>query len=123
MNTLAMTLALATVATLDLILLVGAGLPGSASGERLTAVVVPLMDLCLVVSSVLLARILIAVGVRKLGFLFVLNLALFAMAAVVRARGSMPPRWLLYGVDVYWVNLYLVTLARHWPVVSGRRVA
>jgi len=120
MNMLAVALAIATVATLDLILLVGAGFP--TTGERLTAVVVPIMDLCLVVSSVLLARILIAAGVRRLGMFFVLNLALFAMAAVVRARGSMPPRWLLYGVDVYWVNLYLVALARYWPVISGRRV-
>jgi hypothetical protein len=40
---------------------------------------------------------------------------LFAIAAVIRATGSIPPRWLLFGVDVYWLNLYLVALAKLWP--------
>jgi hypothetical protein len=52
--------------------------------------------------------------------LFTLNLALFAVAVVVRLRGSMPPRWLLFGVDVYWLNLYLFALAKHWRVLAGR---
>jgi len=119
-NRLAVTLALATVAALDVILVAGAGFPDSAPGEGLIAGAVPIMDLCLVVSSVLLGRLLFANGSRGLGMLFTLNLALFAMAVVVRLRGSMPPRWLLFGVDVYWLNLYLVALARHWRVLAGR---
>jgi hypothetical protein len=42
------------------------------------------------------------------------------IAAVVRATGSMPPRWLLYGVDVYWLNLYLIALSRY-PIPGIRR--
>lgn len=78
------------------------------------------MDLCLVVSSVLLARLMFANGFRGLGTLFTINLALFAVALVVRLRGSMPPRWLLFGVDVYWLNLYLAALAKHWRVLANR---
>jgi hypothetical protein len=37
------------------------------------------------------------------------------IAAVVRATGSMPPRWLLYGVDVYSLNLYLIAVSRYPP--------
>jgi hypothetical protein len=43
----AIALAIATVAALDLIVMVGAGLPASATGERLLAIAVPTMDLCL----------------------------------------------------------------------------
>ena len=99
MNQLAVTLALATVAALDVILVAGAGVPDPALAQGLIAVGVPIMDLCLVVSSVLLGRLLFANGSRGLGMLFTLNLALFAVAVVVRLRGSMPPRWLLFGVD------------------------
>lgn len=120
MNQLAVTLALATVAALDVILVAGAGVPDPALAQGLIAVAVPIMDLCLFVSSVLLARLLFANGFRGLGTLFTINLALFAVALVVRLRGSMPPRWLLFGVDVYWLNLYLVALARHWRVLAGR---
>jgi len=119
MNQLAVALAIATVAALDLILLAGAGAPSSATGDRVIAVVVPIMDLCLLASSVLLGRLLLARGNRTLGLLFMLNLALFAIAVVVRATGGMPPRWLLYAVDVYWLNLYLVTLSRYWPTLAG----
>lgn len=120
MNKLAVALAIATVALLDLILVVGAGLPSSITGERLIAAAVPIMDLCLLSSSALLAWLLIAGGARRLGLLFTRNFVLFAIAAVVRATGSMPPRWLLYGVDVYWSNLYLVVLSRR-PIPATRR--
>jgi hypothetical protein len=113
-------LAPATILTLELIVLIGAGVPNSAAGNRLTAVLVPSMDLCLVTSSALLAWILGRNGARVFAGLFLLNLALFAAAAVMHASGSIPPRWLLYAVDVYWLSLYLITLARHWPIVSGR---
>jgi len=117
---LAIPLALATIVTLELIVLIGAGVPNSAAGSRLTAVLVPIMDLCLVTSSALLAWILGRNDARVLAGLFLFNLALFAAAAVMRASGSLPPRWLLYAVDIYWLGLYLITLGRHWPIVPGR---
>jgi hypothetical protein len=122
-NKFVVTVAIATVAALNVVLIVGAGLADSTTEQRLLAIVVPIMDLCLVLSSVLLARMLMAQGFRTLGLLFILNLVLFALALVVRLGGSMPPRWLLFTVDVYWLNLYLIALSKHWPVVSGKAAA
>jgi hypothetical protein len=119
-HAVAISLALATIVTLELIVLIGAGVPNSAAGNRPTAILVPIKDLCLETSSALLTWILGRMGARALAGLFLFNLALFAAAAVMRASGSIPPRWLLYAVDVYWPSLYLITLARHWPIVSGR---
>jgi len=113
MTKLSAALAVVTVAALDLIVIVGAGLPGSATGERLVAMAVPIMDLCLVLSSVLLGRILLAAGHRTLGTLMMLNLVLFAAAVALRVLGSIPPRWALFAADVYWLNLYLVALPKH----------
>jgi len=123
MDKLAVTLAIATVAALNVVVVVGASLPDSVTGERLLAIAVPIMDLCLVLSSVLLGRILVARGFRTLGALLILNIALFAAAVVLRVVGSIPPRWLLFTTDVYWLNLYLIALSKHWSVFSGRAAA
>jgi hypothetical protein len=123
MNKLALILGLATVAILNVVIIIGAGLPESPSGERLIATLIPALDLCLMVSSVLLGHILMTSGFRPLGALFLLNLALFAVAIVVRVSGSMPPRWLLFGTDVYWLNLYLVALAKHWRLFAAHPAA
>jgi hypothetical protein len=123
MNKLAVILAIATIAVLNFMVVVGAGLPGSATGERLLDMAVPVMDLCLVLSSVLLGRMLLATGYRTLGKLLMLNLALFAAALVLRVFGSIPPRWVLFTADVYWLNLYLVALSKHWSAVAGRAAA
>jgi hypothetical protein len=122
-NKLAVVLAVVTVAALNVIVVVGAGLPASTTGERLLGGVVPLMDLSLVLSSVLLARIFIAKGFPTLGKLFIFNIALFAIAVVVRVAGSMPPRWLLFTADAYWLNLYLIALSRHWDLWSDQSAA
>jgi hypothetical protein len=123
MNKLAVTLAIVTVAALNVIVVVGAGLPGSTTGERLLAIAVPIMDLCLVLSSVLLGRLLLATGNRTLGTLLMLNLVLFAAAVVLRVLGSIPPRWVLFTADVYWLNLYLVALSKQWSAATGRAAA
>jgi len=120
MNKSALTLGVVTVAILNVVIIVGAGLPASASGERLIAALIPVLDFCVVVSSVLLGKTLVARGLRTLGILFFLNIALFALAIVVRVSGSMPPRWLLFATDVYWLNLYLVALAKHWKLLAGQ---
>jgi hypothetical protein len=123
MNKSALTLGVVTVAILNVVIIVGAGLPDSASGERLIAALIPVLDFCMVVSSVLLGRILVTKGFRTLGILFFLNIALFALAIVVRVSGSMPPRWLLFATDVYWLNLYLVAIANHWRLFAEHPVA
>jgi hypothetical protein len=122
MNKSALTLGVVTVAILNVVIIVGAGLPDSASGEHLIAVLIPVLDFCVVVSSVLLGRVLTK-GFRTLGILFFLNLALYALAIVVRVSGSMPPRWLLFATDAYWLNLYLVALAKHWRLLADRPAA
>jgi len=123
MNKSALTLGVVTVAILNVVVIVGAGLPDSASGERLIAALIPVLDFCVVVSSVLLGKTLVARGLRTLGILFFLNIALFGLAIVVRVSGSMPPRWLLFATDVYWLNLYLVALAKHWRLLAGQPAA
>lgn len=123
MNRLAVALAIATVAALNVIVLVGAGLPASGTGEWVLAVAVPIMDGCLVLSSILLGRRFLATGHRTLGTLLLLNLTLFAAAIVTRMRGSIPPRWALFTADVYWLNLYLVALSKYWSALSGRAAA
>jgi hypothetical protein len=120
MNKLGLTLAIAAVAALNVIVVAGAGLPDSVTGERLLAIAVPIMDVSLVLSSVLLGRILLARGVRTLGIVFLLNIGLFAIAIVMRVAGSVPSRWLLFTADAYWLNLYLIALSKHWSVLSGQ---
>ena len=123
MNRLAVALAIATVGALNVIVLLGAGLPASDTSERVLAIAVPIMDVCLVTSSILLGRSFLATGHRTLGTLLLLNLALFAAAIVIRMRGSIPPRWVLFTADVYWLNLYLVALSKYWSAPSGRAAA
>ena len=120
MSRLAVALALVTIATLNVILVAGSGFPNEPLGDRRVAVAVPVMDLCLVLSSALLGRVLLARGFRALGILFLLNLVIFAAAFVVRVGGAVPPRWLLFGTDVYWLNLYLIGISKHWRTLLDR---
>jgi hypothetical protein len=115
---LALASAVVTVACLNIIIAIGSGIPESAAGEHVIAVVVPVMDIGLVLSSVLMLRMFVDNGSRALGALFALNLILFAAAALLRLTDGVIPRWVLFSVDLYWLNLYLLVLSRIWPKVN-----
>jgi hypothetical protein len=110
-------LALATIAALDLILLIGAGTdpPRPAWFGALTAAT----DLCLVASSALLGAALLRRRRRLLGSMFLANPALMLCALVLRLAGAEFGRALLFGAAVYWLNLYLVGLCVGWREIRG----
>ncbi len=105
-------LALATILALELIQLIGASSdpPRSAWFGALTAA----MDLCLVASSAILGPTLLRRGRRLLGLLFTANPALMLGAFILRSSGVEFSRALLFGVGLYWLNLYLVGLSLGW---------
>ena len=111
-------LAWATVATLELIQLVGASAdpPRPAWFTPLTAT----MDLCLTLSSAILGPALFRRGRRWLGALFASNLAVMLVAFAVRSSGVEFPRPLLFGVGLYWLNLYLLGLPVAWRTLAER---
>jgi hypothetical protein len=117
-TSLALAAAVVTVACLDIIIAIGAGIPESSAGEQVIAVAVPVMDIALVLSSALMLRMCVAIRSRAMGALFALNLILFAAAVLLRLTDVVMPRWLLFSFDVYWLNLYLFVLSRLWPHVN-----
>ena len=74
--------------------------------------VVHAIHLGLIVSSPLLAAWYWRAGTRWLGVAFGMNLVALGVSAVVRAAWGILPPWVLFGADVYWLNLYLVCLTR-----------
>ncbi len=71
------------------------------------------IDLSLLTSSLLLGLWFWRVGQRGLGVVFAGNLVVLGVAAILRVEGYIFPPMVLFGADVYWLNLYLVCLARH----------
>ena len=98
---------------LNLILLLGAVVPDADSIRPVLNGLVHLIHLSLVVSSSLLGLWFWRVGLCWLGIVFGLNLVVFAISAGLRPGGFIFPPWVLFGADLYWLNLYLVCLARH----------
>lgn len=97
---------LATVAALDFILLLG------ASGERPLwfGALVLSMDVLLLVSSIALGTTFLCEKRWTLGVLFLLNPIAMLLALPLRLSGVAFPRAVLFGADLYWLNLYLVGL-------------
>ena len=99
-------LALATIAALNVILFGGAALQGESSG-RLVALAVPVLDLCNLSASAVLGFWFFQRRRRLLSVIFWLNIIAFAVVLPIRLNGIIPPRALLFGADLYWLNLYL----------------
>lgn len=113
-------LAVVAVALLDAILLLGAagqdlGAPPGVFGGMVLA-----LDVSLVASSLLLGLGFARRGQRLLAALFLGNLAVFGVAAASRAGGVTFRPAVLFAVDLYWLHLYLIVLARHWRRIVGR---
>ncbi len=102
-----------TVGALNLILLVGAAVRDPKVLQPALFVPVMVLHLGLIVSSPLLGIWYWRAGLRWLGVVFWMNLVALEVSAVVRVVWGIFPPWVLFGADLYWLNLYLVCLARH----------
>ena len=101
-----------TVGALNLILLVGAAVHDPKVLQPALFVLVNVLHLGLVVSSPLLGIWYWRAGPRWLGVVFWINLVALEVSAVVRVVWGIFPPLVLFGADLYWLNLYLVCLAR-----------
>ena len=108
-----------TIASLNTILLLGASLRELESIRTVFDGVVVVMDLSLVISSLLLGYLFFKNQAYFLSILFFLNIALFVVASILRIRGVLFSPIVLYGADLYWLNLYLVSLARNRAILVG----
>jgi hypothetical protein len=116
MRIVGVVLGVITVVALDLILLIGAG----GEPPPWFGALVLVMDLSLIASSVALGVTFLRSGRRLLGLLFLANLVVMLVALILRVSGVQFPRTVLFGADLYWLNLYLVGLA---ILIRERRVS
>ncbi len=102
MRVASVTFGLVTVAALDMVLLLG------ATGEPpWFGTLVMVMDITLIVSSILLGVVFLRDGKTVLASLFLSNLGLMLAAMLIRAYGLRLTPMVLFGADVYWLNLYI----------------
>ena len=114
-------LSILTILSLDLILLLGALEHDLQSVQPVFNGLVAVMDLSLVSSSALLGLILMRHGARVLGAVFLLNIVIFAAAFVLVGSGVRFSRVLLFGADIYWLNLYLIGATKFFRILFSPR--
>jgi hypothetical protein len=102
---------ISVVLSLDLILFLGAVVPDMHAIRALVDGLVVFLDLTLVVSSILLALRFSRKGRRPLAVVFSLNIAMLAVAYGLGSMGFRFPSPVLYAADIYWLNLYIASLA------------
>jgi len=107
-------LSIATILSLNLILLLGAAVEDPDSIRRVFNGLVVVLDLSLVSSSGLLGLFFMRRRCRLLGALFFLNILIFGVAVILRTSEVRFPPALLFAADLYWLNLYLIGLTRHF---------
>jgi len=112
-------LSLATILSLNLLLLLGAAVEDPDSIRRVLNGLVVVLDLSLVSSSGLLGVFFMRRRCRILGALFLLNILIFGVAVILRISGVRFPPVLLFAADLYWLNLYLIGLTRHFDGLSS----
>jgi len=110
-------LSILTILSLDLILLLGALEHDLQSVRPVFKGLVAVMDLSLVSSSALLGLIFMRHGARVLGAVFLLNIVIFAAAFVLVGSGVRFSRVLLFGADIYWLNLYLIGATKFFQIL------
>jgi hypothetical protein len=112
-------LSLVTSLSLNLILFLGAVVHDPETIRPFLNGLVMVIDSSLVTSSGLLGFLLIGRN-KFLAGLFILNIGIFLVAVVLRLSGVLFPPPLLFAADIYWLNLYVATLARYWPTIAAR---
>ena len=118
----AVLLAAVVVASLNAILLLGAAGDDLGAPPHLLGGLVVALDVSLVASSLLLGLGFARLGQGLLSALFLGNVAVFLVAAVLRASGVIVRPAALFTADLYWLHLYLIVLSRHWRRIVGRDV-
>jgi hypothetical protein len=119
LNRATILLSIVTIISLDLILLLGAGVRDTESLQPFFNGLIMVLDLSLVSSSGLLGFHFARQPNKLLAALFFLNVGIFVVAFIVRAIGISFPLLLLFAADLYWLNLYVICLARHWRTLSS----
>src|SRR3954466_3059637 len=113
MRFLIASLSVVTIVSLDTILLLGAAMHDADSIRPVFNWLVAVMDLSLVASSGLLGLFFLKHRSRFLGAVFLLNICLFVVALVLTTSGFRFSPIVLFAADIYWLNLYLVCLAKY----------
>ena len=100
-------------------MLIGAAGGDLAAPPDLFGGLVLVLDVSLVASSLLLGVGFARGKHRWLSGLFLANLAIFGVAAVLRMSGLAFRPAVMFAADLYWLNLYLIVLARYWRQILG----
>jgi hypothetical protein len=111
---IAIAFALIAVVSLNVVLLAGAAGHDLDVSLGLFRVAVVILDISILVSSILLGLTFARLKRGVLSALFLSNVGVFIVAAGVRMSGFSFRPAALFVTDLYWLNLYLVVLARHW---------
>ncbi len=111
---IAIAFALVVVVSLNVILLLGAAGEDMGAPPAVLGGSVAIFDVSLVGSSIMLGLTFSRLKRGFLSALFFGNLILFIVAAAARVAGISFRPAVLFAADLYWLNVYLVVLARHW---------
>ena len=115
LKNLSLTFVLVVIASLNAILLWGAGTTGGVVGSNATfGILVLVMDVSLVVSSLSLGYLFWREHRVIWATLFSTNLLIMVAALVLKLSGTTLSSFVLFGADVYWLNLYLACLCCEW---------
>ena len=121
MKYLTASLSILTILSLDLILLLGAVEHDPQSVRPYFNGLVAVMDLSLVASSGLLGLFFLRHRSRFLGAVFLLNIGIFVAAFILVASGVRFTPVLLFGADIYWLNLYLIGTTKFFQILFSPR--
>jgi hypothetical protein len=115
MKSLSLVLALVVITSLNAILLWGAGTSGKVVGSNfMFGILVLVMDVSLVTSSFLLAYLFWREHRVLWAALFFTNLLIIMVALVLKFTDTGLSSFVLFGADLYWLDLYLVCLCCEW---------
>lgn len=117
---IAIAFALIVVVSLNVILLLGSAGEDMGAPAGILGGSVAIFDVSLVVSSIVLSITFARLKRGLLSALFFGNLALFIVAAAARVSGISFRPAALFAANLYWLNVYLVVLARHWGQLAHR---
>ena len=119
MRAVAILLVVIVIALLNAVLLLGAAGHDLGAPPGLFGVLVLALDVSLCTSSLLLGVVFARRRQSLLSVLFLANLAVFIVAAILRMSGFTFPPGALFAIDLYWLHLYLIVLTRYLRLIVG----
>jgi len=112
---------LVVIASLNAIILWGAGAAGGVVGSNtIFGILVMVMDVALVISSLWLGFLFLKARRAVWAALFFANLLVMAIAFIFKLNSISLSSFVLFGADLYWLNLYLACLCREWRHLKSR---